>query len=172
MAYRKSEEINEGIEARKARLLSATFHVIAKSGLAGFTMGAVATRAKLSEGLVYKYWADKTELLAAATAQVIARDLDHLRDGDLQRGLRAWAKQLADDYRVMSVIGTLPIYSEAIKMELRTRLLREGAGHPTLASAVVYGAVLEAAGNLGPRDVTPLLAALMAACGLKVRVAA
>lgn len=172
MAYAKSEKIIEGIEARKARIVAATFQIIAKSGLPGFTMGAVATRARLSEGLIYKHWADKTELLAAATAQVLARDLALLRAGDLQRGIRSWARQLADDHRVMSVIGTLPIYSEAIKLELRSQLRAAGAEHPTMSSAVVYGAVLEMAGSLGPRDVTPLLAALMAACGLKVHVAA
>lgn len=167
MAYRKTEEMLDAMEKRKLAMFRATYHLLAQDGRITSTL-AVARRAKLSEALIFKYFADKNELLAAAVAPLVANDVELLRSYDLADGLRAWAKELASNYALMSVVGTMESYKVAIKSELR-RLLREaGATSGAIECAVLYGAVLEAAGSLTPQNTTALLASLMRAVGVRI----
>lgn len=173
MAYRKTEKVLAGIEARKATIIAAAIHIIGKHGMEGLTTDAIAMRAKVSVGLLYKYFPDMVELQAAVFAHVAASDLEILRSaGSLEKGIRAWAKHVAQDYRLISSVGALPGYREPIRAELAKQIRAAGGEGTAIMSAVVYGAVLEAAGIMKPRDELMLVTALLKAVGVRARVAA
>src|SRR6267154_4745113 len=75
MVYRKTEKVLAQLEARRNSIVASAIDVIAKSGMEGCTTDLVAKRADIANGLMYHYFPDKTELLAAVTAHVLARDI-------------------------------------------------------------------------------------------------
>jgi AcrR family transcriptional regulator len=173
MAYRKTEKILAGIEARKAGIMAAAIDLISRNGLDGFTTDAIAARAELAVGLIYKYFPDKTELLAAVVAQLLARDLAAIREaGNLPGGIRAWMQRVAANHRLMATIGAVPAYRAGIRAELAKMIRSAGGESPAILAAVAYGAVIEAAGSLRPRDEATLTTALLKAMGLRVRITA
>ena len=57
-----------------ARVLEAAAHVLnSEAGIAGFTMQQVADRAGVSVGSIYRYYADKSDLLRAAQDDTLTR---------------------------------------------------------------------------------------------------
>lgn len=170
MAYNKTETILAEIEARKLKIIAAALDIIGKHGMEGVVTSAVAERAKVSQGLIFKYFADKTELVAAVIGFVLARDLAILRDTtDLDEGIRAWARQCSGLPRTAQVIGATPEYRNGIRGELTKRIRAAGIENSPLMGAVVYGAVLEACSTLKPRDELLLVSTLMKAMGVRVR---
>lgn len=79
MAYQKTEKVRAGIEARKNLFIAAAIDIVSKEGHAGLTTNAVAAGSKLSVGLIYKYFADLTELTAALVQQQLDRDVAAIR---------------------------------------------------------------------------------------------
>ena len=80
MAYRKTEKVLANLEARRNSILASAIDVIARSGMEGLTTDAVAERAGVATGLMYKYFPDKAELIAAVVAHLLARDVAAIRD--------------------------------------------------------------------------------------------
>jgi TetR/AcrR family transcriptional regulator, cholesterol catabolism regulator len=60
---------------RQARILDAALAILARKGISGVSMRAVAGEAGVALGLVNYYFTDKTSLIAAALHQVEERDL-------------------------------------------------------------------------------------------------
>ncbi|QXC63159.1 TetR/AcrR family transcriptional regulator [Aquihabitans sp. G128] len=56
----------------RARLLEAAADVLVEAGATGFTTTAVAERAGVSQGAVFKHFATKADLLAATVASIFA----------------------------------------------------------------------------------------------------
>jgi AcrR family transcriptional regulator len=178
MAYRKTEKVLAGIAARRAALIAGAIDVIARDGLAGLTTDAIAERAELAVGLIYKYFPDKTELLAAAVQLLLERDLKALRGSVLDyshpverlaAALTLLGSRIGKEYRLMSVIATQAAYREPIRAEL-AKLIRatEAADSPAVLAAAAYGALLEVARAGRSKDLDTLTGALLRGFGLKV----
>jgi AcrR family transcriptional regulator len=173
MVYRKTEKVLAQIEAKRNSIIASAIDVIGKSGMDGLTTDAVAERAGISNGLIYNYFPDKTELLAAAVAQCLERDLAAMKEQSNTDGLPGAVSVLASrwvlNYRVISHIGRFPAYREGIRREL-ARLIRasEATESSALLASVVYGALFEAASYIRPRDEPALCAAVLRAVGVKV----
>ena len=60
-------------QERRAELVAAFARVLARHGFAGATIAAVATEAGVTPSLVHHYFTDKSELLAALVAELLAR---------------------------------------------------------------------------------------------------
>lgn len=178
MAYRKTEKVLAGIAARRAALIAAAIDVIARDGLEGLTTDAIAERAELAVGLIYKYFPDKTELLAEVVQQLLERDLKALRAAvidystpvdRLNVALTFIGNRMTKSYRLMSAIGQQPGYSEPMRAEL-AKLIRatEAADSPAVLAAAAYGALIEVARSGRSRDVETVATALLRGFGLKV----
>lgn len=63
MAPRSSEQFAEIREERKKQILDAALHVFAEDSYHGSSIAAVASRAKVSKGLIYNYFKSKEEIL-------------------------------------------------------------------------------------------------------------
>lgn len=171
MAYRKTEKVLAQLEAKRAGIIAAALDVIEKGGLEALVLDNVAARAEIAVGLIYRYFPDKTELLAAAVAQLLARDLAAMREaGTLEKGISFLITRLRLGYRLMSTIGQQPAYREGIRTEL-ARLIRatEPAESAALLAAAAYGAIFEAAGYVRPRDEATLALVVLKAIGVPVR---
>ena len=165
MAYRKTEKVLASLEARRNSILASAIDVIARSGMEGLTTDAVAARAGIAAGLMYKYFPDKTELIAAVFAKLLARDLEAMRAVPDKDPLRALAAAIAVFYGVaMSPLAPAcaanPIYRRNIRDEF-SRLIRaavddmEPAG-VKLAAAATVGAIYAWAGtNARPQKLAP-----------------
>jgi AcrR family transcriptional regulator len=177
MAYRKTEKVLAQLEAKRSGLIAAAIDVIEKVGLDGLTTDLVAERAGVASGLLYRYFPDKTELLAAAVAQCLERDLTAMKAASntfspadaLSNSISTLASRWVLNYRTISQIGRFPAYREGVRREL-ARLIRasDAVESPAILASVVYGALFEAAGHIRPRDEPALCAAVLRACGVKV----
>src|SRR5882762_11885316 len=131
MAYRKTEKVLANLEARRNSIIASAIDVIAKFGMEGLTTDAVAERAGIAAGLMYKYFPDKAELIAAVVAHLLARDLAAIRDraneeknplDALAAGAAVFFGRLDNAHLVRAMTGA-PVYQLGIRAELE-RLIR------------------------------------------------
>lgn len=171
MAYRKTEKVLAQLEAKRAGLIAAAIDVISKVGLDALTTDLVCERAGVAAGLLYRYFPDKTELLAAAVAQCLERDLTAMKGQSITDAVAILASRWVSNYRVVSQIGRFPAYREGIRREL-ARLIRaaetDAAEPATVLAAAAYGALFEGAGHIRPRDEPALCAGVLRLVGVKV----
>jgi len=131
MAYRKTEKVLASLEARRNSILASAIDVIARAGMEGLTTDAVAARAEVAEGLIYKYFADKTELIAAVVAHLLARDLAAMQEAASveKTPLPALAAAIAvffarmDSAHLVRAMAGAPVYQIGIRAEVE-RLIR------------------------------------------------
>lgn len=164
MAYRKTPEIEAEIARRKDRIIAATIAIVASRGMDALTTQAIATRARLSQGVIFKYFADKTEVIAAAVERLRSRDLALIRANAKGSGpAESLAGAIAVIYSRMAspALNTITfassVYRTAIREEMEGLLLASGVHgqrSARIASAAILGAVrgiAEASENT-PRD--------------------
>jgi len=169
MAYRKTEKVLAKLEAKRAVIIAAAIDVIAKVGMDSLTTDMVADRAEIAKGLIYRYFADRTELVAAVVALVLERDIVAIREQSNTANAISWlCRRFALDYRLMGSLGREPVYREGMKREL-VRFIKatDPAESPSILAAATFGAIYEAAG-IGPRVEPNLTSVLCKALGVPV----
>lgn len=182
MAYRKTEKVLAHLGAMRASIVGSAIDVISRTSLECLTTDAVAARADMSVGNIYRYFADKDELIAAVVATVLARDLAAMRaaaiacPGPIEKlasGICVFSRRMVANRRTMVAIGALPAYREGIKDEFEALIEVAGAaGTPRILAGVVTGAVFEVSGYLRPKDEPGLTRALLRAIGVPVEAEA
>ncbi|QYC41538.1 Transcriptional regulator, TetR family [Nonomuraea coxensis DSM 45129] len=82
-------------------MLDATLHIYAEVGWAGFTMDAVARRARVGKAALYRRWESKEKLIVAAlaslTTPVMAESTGSLREDLLAMAIRTLRAQQSRD---------------------------------------------------------------------------
>lgn len=173
MAYRPTARTEAARVAQRERLLEAARGLLAEGGYAATGVAAVAERAGVATGSVYRHFASRQELLAAVFAHVAGheltavRDAVHARSGAAEqlralvevfsrRALRsprtAWAllaepvDPLVQIERLAYRHGYLALAREAVAAGVAAGELP--AQDPSLSAAAVVGAIGEAL--LGP----------------------
>ncbi|HEY2530551.1 MAG TPA: TetR/AcrR family transcriptional regulator [Xanthobacteraceae bacterium] len=79
MAYRRTENVTRRLAARHAAIIAAARDVASEGGIAAVQIAPVALRAGIAAGTVYRYFAGKTDLVAALLKEVSAREIGALR---------------------------------------------------------------------------------------------
>jgi AcrR family transcriptional regulator len=79
MPYRQTENVARKLASRRETILTAARDAAAQGGMAVVQMAAIAERAGVAAGTVYRYFPSKTELVAALTAEVAEREMAALR---------------------------------------------------------------------------------------------
>ncbi len=79
MPYRRTENVVRRLAAREHAILEAATELAREGGMAAVQVAAVAARAGIAAGTVYRYFPSKTDLIAELIAAVAARELDALR---------------------------------------------------------------------------------------------
>lgn len=75
MVYRRTPAVQRRLEAARVRLLDAATALVAERGYAGCSMAAVAERAEVGTGTVYRYFPNKGELFAEVFRNACSREV-------------------------------------------------------------------------------------------------
>lgn len=114
-AERPRQRLSE--EERRTQILRATFLVVARHGLEGASASRIAEQAGVSKGLIWHYFADKTDLLKQAlmaTMTSLGDELNRQIDPAATvpdrirahlRWVAAWARAHPDEYRAMDELA-------------------------------------------------------------------
>jgi AcrR family transcriptional regulator len=87
MPYRRTENVSRKLAARHGAIIAAARALAAEGGMGTVQIAAVAARAGIAAGTVYRYFPSKTELIAALVAAQSAAEVAALnRAADLAPG--------------------------------------------------------------------------------------
>ena len=70
MPYRRTENVNRRLAARRDAIIAAARMLASESGMAAVQIAAVAARAGIATGTVYRYFPAKTDLIAALLTEI------------------------------------------------------------------------------------------------------
>ena len=165
MPYRRTENVTRKLAARHAAILGAAQVLAAEGGMAAVQIAAVAKRAGIAAGTVYRYFPSKTVLVAALMEACAAVEVAALR--------RAAAAAPGPLSALAAVIGTFAVrtlanrrfafalMAEPIEPELENVRVRFRRALSSQIAERIVTAV--AAGHLPNQDVAIAAPALMGA---------
>jgi len=79
MPYRRTENVVRHLAEREQAILAAATSIAAEGGMGAVQIAAVAARAGIAAGTVYRYFPSKADLIAELVATVAARELAAMR---------------------------------------------------------------------------------------------
>jgi AcrR family transcriptional regulator len=79
MPYRRTENVARRLAARHDAILAAARRIASESGMAALQIAAVADRAGIAAGTVYRYFPAKTDLVMALLTEVADTEIGALR---------------------------------------------------------------------------------------------
>ncbi|WP_019812783.1 TetR/AcrR family transcriptional regulator [Saccharomonospora saliphila] len=80
MVYRRTPAVQARLDAQRSAILDAAVALLAEHGYAGCAMTAVAARAKVATGTLYRHFPGKAELVAEVFDTVVGREVEAVRD--------------------------------------------------------------------------------------------
>ncbi|MPZ62938.1 MAG: TetR family transcriptional regulator [Propionibacteriales bacterium] len=86
MPYRRTPEIQARLDTRRAALVDAATGVLAEKGYAGCSVAAVAARAGVATGSVYRHFPGKAELVAELFRLVVGREVAAVEEASTRPG--------------------------------------------------------------------------------------
>jgi AcrR family transcriptional regulator len=163
--YRRTPEIQARIDGQRAALVSAAADLLAEQGYAGCSVAAVARRAGVAAGTVYRHFASKTDLVAEVFRSVVGREVAAVQaavegETDVQRRVAAvvqtFAARALKSPRLAYVLLTEPVdpVIDELRLEFR-RAFRD------IAAAAIADGVRN--GSLPPQNADVVAAALVGA---------
>jgi len=182
MPYRRTENVVRRLAAREQAILTAALSLAGEGGMEAVQIAAVAKRANIAAGTVYRYFPSKTDLIGDVIAAVLEREIAAMRRAaDAAPGplsalaacVATFAARMLAERKLAWAVLAEPIEPEAEAMRLdfrqsiaaeieariraaRTRQLLPEQDARATAPAIV-GAVLE--GLIGPLAAAPADAA-------------
>ena len=173
MPYRRTENVVRRLAARHDAIIAAARQVAGEGGMAAVQIAAVAERAGIAAGTVYRYFPAKTDLIAALLAEIAQREIAALRRAAagapgplsaLSAEIMTFAARALRNRRLAFATIAEPVDAEvdAERLAFRRSLAAEFAariaaaiagGHlpeqdATLAAAALVGLLVE--GLIGP----------------------
>jgi AcrR family transcriptional regulator len=181
MAYRATERTEARRQATRERIVAAAHGLIAADGYRAASIAAVATRAGVATGSVYRHFPSKADLFAEVFRRASQREVDAvataLADGGVGAGVETFARRALAGRRMAWALLAEPVdpaveaerlaYRRAFRDAFAAALPDHVADRELIAAALV-GAIGEAlVGPLSPgdgdgRDEDALVAALVA----------
>ena len=79
MAYRRTERVEERLAQTRERILRAARELVARGGYRAASVAAVAARAEVATGSVYRHFESKADLFAEVFRRASGRELDVVR---------------------------------------------------------------------------------------------
>jgi AcrR family transcriptional regulator len=79
LPYRRTENVTRRLAARHDAIIAAARQIAGEGGMAAVQIAAVAARAGIAAGTVYRYFPAKTDLVAALLKQMTANEIAALR---------------------------------------------------------------------------------------------
>ncbi|SEF21969.1 transcriptional regulator, TetR family [Amycolatopsis pretoriensis] len=86
MPYRRTPKVQERLDAQRATIVAAATEQLAEHGYGGCSVAAVAERAGVAVGSVYRHFPTKADLVVHVFRQVVTREVDAVRAVSAQPG--------------------------------------------------------------------------------------
>ena len=182
MPYRRTENVVRRLAERKEAILAAATAIAAEGGMAAVHIAAVAARAGIAAGTVYRYFPSKTDLVSDLVAVVAGRELSAMTAaGDAAPGplsalaacIATFSARALNERRLAWAVIGEPVdaqvdairvdFRRSLAAELEARIKTAIAGRHLpgqdagVAAPAIVGALME--GLLGPLAPTPADAA-------------
>lgn len=136
MPYRQTENVLRRLAAREQAIVDSALRLAAEGGLQAVHIAAVAERAGIAAGTVYRYFPAKTDLVAAVISSVSERELTAMRaaadaaPGPLSAiaaGIGTFAARALAERRLIWAMTAEPVEAElnALRLDFRQALAAE-----------------------------------------------
>jgi len=166
MPYRRTENVERRLAARQEAIIAAARHIASEAGLGAVQIAAVAARAGIAAGTVYRYFPAKTDLVAALLAEMADSEIGALRSAAagapgplsaLAAAITTFAARALRDRRLAYAATAEPVDAEldGARIAFRRSLAAEFAGR--IAAAMVDGRLPEQDSELAAAALTGLL---------------
>jgi AcrR family transcriptional regulator len=166
MPYRRTENVARRLAARHAAIIAAAREAASEGGMAAVQIAAVAQRAGIAAGTVYRYFPGKTDLVAAVLAEISAREIGALRRAAdvapgplsaLAAAIMTFATRALRHRRLAYAVIAEPIDAEldAARLAFRKSLAAEFAGR--IAAAIAEGRLPQQDAAVAAAGITGLL---------------
>ena len=167
MPYRRTPRVEARLSASRERILSAALAIVAEHGYAGCSVAAVARRAGVATGSVYRHFPAKTDLVAEVFRTASQREVDAVaRAAALERTAAESVAAVIETFAGRALRAPRMAYAllaepvdPAVDAE---RLVFRRAYAEAIAGLITRGI---AAGELPSQDVGVSAAALVGAIG-------
>src|SRR3954468_2802837 len=164
MPYRPTERTEARKAATRERVVAAALEQVAEGGYASASVQAVAGRAGLAVGTIYRHFPSKAELFAEVFTRASQRELDVLvevseRDG---RAASERVAAAAEAFCRRALAGPglpFPLLAEPVDPAVESERLRLRRGYRDAFARVLEDGV--DSGELRPHDVQTLAAVLV-----------
>ncbi len=176
MPYRRTANVERRLAARHAAIIAAARQAASEGGMAAVQIAAVAERAGIAAGTVYRYFPGKTDLVAALVKEIAEREIAALRRAAdvapgplsaLSAAIMTFATRAQRDRRLSYAATAEPVDAElevlrvafrkALAADFSTRIAAAIAGghlpvqDAALAGTALVGLLIEALiGPLAP----------------------
>ncbi len=89
MPYRRTPKVQERLDAQRETIVAAATRQLAEHGYGGCSVAAVAERAGVAVGSVYRHFPTKADLVVHVFRQVVTREVEAVRAASAQPGAPA-----------------------------------------------------------------------------------
>jgi AcrR family transcriptional regulator len=148
LPYRRTENVVRRLAARHDAIIAAARQTASEGGMAAVQIAAVAARAGIAAGTVYRYFPAKTDLVAALLTEIADSEIDAVRRAvagapgplsGLSAAIMTFAARALRDRRLSFAAIAEPIDAEldAARLGFRKSLAAEFAGR--IAAAIAEG---------------------------------
>jgi len=148
LPYRRTENVVRRLAARHDAIIAAARQMASEGGMAAVQIAAVAARAGIAAGTVYRYFPAKSDLVAALLAEIADSEIGALRRAatgapgplsGLSAAITTFAARALRDRRLSSAAIAEPIDAEldTARVAFRKSLAAEFAGR--IAAAIAEG---------------------------------
>ena len=86
MPYRRTPKVQERLDAQRETIVSAATRQLAEHGYGGCSVAAVAERAGVAVGSVYRHFPTKADLVVHVFRQVVTREVEAVRAASAEPG--------------------------------------------------------------------------------------
>lgn len=83
MTYRETEKVKAHKEAQAQLIIASAIDIIAKKGMAAASNRAIAERAGMSTGNIFRYFPDMAELVARVEHTIMTRDVEAMHKASM-----------------------------------------------------------------------------------------
>lgn len=148
MSYKRSSLMQERMEQNRNAILDSARELIAHGGFKEASIQAIAERAGVSTGLVYRYFENKSQILIEVLSDAIRREveiLDHIAKSDLtpkqklQKSVTTFVKRAMNSPQLAYSLMFEPVDPEMEHERFRSKQLIKQSIKEILAEGKVNG---------------------------------
>jgi AcrR family transcriptional regulator len=171
MPYRRTESVVRRLAEREEAILAAATELAGEGGMAAVQIAAVAARAGIAAGTVYRYFPSKTDLVAELVAAVAGRELNAMMQAAaaapgpmsaLAAAIATFAARALNERRLAWAIIGEPVEPQVDAMRLDFRQSLAGELEARIRAAIAGGHLPEQdAGVAAPAIVGALMEGLL-----------